>query len=204
MRALRVGLTGGIGAGKSLALKAVARLGATTIDADDIARAQARKGGAAYRGIVRAFGREVLRTDGRIDRAKLAERVFSDVSARRRLERITHPLVKQELIRRLKAARRTAVAAVPLLFEVGVQSLFDVTMTIEAARSVRRRRVSRRDGLTEAQVAARIKTQLPSSARLRRADIVVRNDEAKSRFLSKVRFYYQAFELLSHGAAAVK
>ena len=202
MRALRVGLTGGIGAGKSLALAEFARLGATAIDTDEIAREQAKKGGAAYGKIVKAFGRSILKADGSIDRQKLGERVFKRPVERKRLERITHPLVRKETARRLQAAKdAVAIVAVPLLFEAGMERDFDVTLTIEAPAATRRRRVVARDAVAAAAVGARMRAQLSEVSRRRKADVAIRNDGAKRIFLRTIRSYYKGLELLRHGAA---
>lgn len=196
MRALKIGLTGGIGAGKSLACRELSALGAEVVDADAIARAQSKPGGAAYRAIGRAFGTH--------DRAAIAEKVFADPKARRKLEKLTHPLVVREMHRRLKAAKRVVIGAAPLLFEAKLEKMFDLTVTIEAPESVRRRRVAKRDSLAEAQIRARMKAQLSENARARRADVVWRNDGDKKRFIKQVRSYYRAFELLRHGAEAAQ
>lgn len=202
MRALTIGLTGGIGAGKSLALSEFARLGAAAIDTDEIAREQARKGGAAYGKIVKAFGRSILNADGSIDRKRLGERVFKKPAQRRRLERITHPLVRNETSRRLKAAKdNIAVVAVPLLFEAGMEKDFDVTLTIEAPAATRRRRVMARDSVAAAAVGARMKAQLSEGSRRLKADVAILNRGSKTDFLRTIRSYYKGLELLRHGAA---
>ena len=201
MRALTVGLTGGIGAGKTLALAEMSRLGATVVDSDAIAHAQARPGGTAYKRIVKAFGRGILGKKGEIDRRRLGERVFKSAGERRKLEEITHPLVINEIFRRQKAAKNLVVTAIPLLFESRLEKKFDLTVTIETPEAVRRKRVAHRDGLTEAQVAARMKVQLASSARAARADVVISSAGSKKDFLTSLRSYYRAIALLRHGAA---
>lgn len=197
MRALTIGVTGGIGAGKSLACLTVKNAGSVVIDTDELAREQAKPGGIAHRPIVKAFGTA--------DRKKLAEIVFKHAAKRRKLEKITHPLILKELARRLKAAKETlAFVAVPLLFETKLEKLFDVTMTIEAPEAVRRRRVAKRDALTEAQIRARMRAQLSEKERVRRADVVLRNSGSKPKFLATVRSYHRALTLLRQGAAAAR
>jgi dephospho-CoA kinase len=203
-KTLKVGVTGGIGSGKSSALSATRRWGAAVVDADEIAREQARPGGEAFRRIVKAFGKSILDEEKAIDRKKLGAIVFKDAAKRRKLERITHPLVLKELSRRLKAAKGVAYAAVPLLFESGAESLFDLTMTIEAPAAARRRRVARRDALSEAQVGERIAAQMTEKERASRADVVIRNDGSKMNFLKKVREYHRALSLLRHGAETAR
>jgi dephospho-CoA kinase len=194
---LKVGVTGGIGSGKSLACDAVKRLGGVVIDTDVIARAQAKPGGQAHRRIEKAFGTT--------DRKALAGMVFNDPAKRRKLERITHPLIMKEVARRMKAAKNKVVyVAVPLLFEAKLEKLFDVTMTVEAPKAARLRRISKRDGMTRAKALARMNAQLPDSARRLRADVVLENFGAKAPFVDKVRSYHRALTLLRHGAAAAR
>lgn len=202
MRALTVGVTGGIGAGKNLALVAVRRAGGAIVDTDEIARDQAKPGGAAYAKIVKAFGKTILNADRTIDRKKLGEIVFKSAAKRSRLERITHPLILKETFRRLKAARQVVYAAVPLLFEAGLEKMFDVTMTIEAPEKLRRKRVAKRDALTQAQVGERLAAQLNEKERIARADLVLRNTGSRSGFSRDVRSYHRAFSLLRKGAGA--
>jgi dephospho-CoA kinase len=198
MRALTVGLTGGIGAGKSLAARAVARF----VDTDEIARDQAKPGGSAYKQIVKAFGKSILNRDRTIDRKKLGDVVFRDAAKRRALEKITHPLVLKEMRRQMKQAKDIVYVAVPLLFEANLEKEFDVTMTIEAPRALRMRRVCRRDGLSPAQVGERMKAQMKERERMARADVVLRNSASKDKFFAEFRGYHRALSLLRSGAAA--
>lgn len=184
MRPLTIGLTGGIGAGKSLALSAFS---GKRLDADQLARDTFPKAA-----IEKAFGTS--------DRKELAKLVFADPAKRRKLEKLTHPRVVAAMKRELSKGD-VVVCAVPLLFEAKLEKLFDVTVTIEAPENVRRRRVAKRDALTEAQIRARMKAQLSEAERTRRADVVIRNEGKKSEFLAKVRSYDRAFALLRHGAA---
>lgn len=197
---LLIGLTGGLGAGKSEALKAFARAGADTISLDRIARELSRKGGPIHRAATRAFGRGVLKAGGELDRRALARKVFRDPAARRRLEGLAHPVILRELGRRLaRARRRVAVVDAPLLFEAGLERLFDVTMLVTAPRRLRLERVRRRDGMTAGEFAARARAQLPEAAKRRRADVVVANDRGLSALRRAAREYYMAFELISAG-----
>lgn len=197
MRNLVIGLTGGIGAGKSLALAEFARCGAAAIASDEIAREQARPGGPAFPRIVRAFGRGVLDPGGAIDRRELAARAFLTPARRRRLERLTHPHILREMRRRLARARGVAVVDVPLLFEKGVEGRFDATLLIDAKPRTRLLRVMRREGLSRAEVRRRMSAQLPDSAKRRRADVVLPNEGSREALRARVREYYGAFVLLS-------
>lgn len=199
MKRLVIGLTGGIAAGKSLALRQFSRCGARTISLDDIAREQARKGGPAYRAIVSAFGPAVLGAGGEIDRRGLGRRVFVSTAARRKLERLTHPLILREMRRRIKkegGGRRPCVVDVPLLFEAGLEKEFDLTMLIAAKKKVQMSRLMKRDRLSRSEAGSRIAAQMPLSAKERRADVVVSNAGPRKNFRRSITQYYRALELI--------
>ena len=183
---LKIGLTGGIGSGKSLALSHLERLGAAVVDSDAIARAQAARG-PVRRALARAFGTA--------DRAAIAKLVFSDAAARRRLERVTHPAILAELRRRLRRAKGVVVADVPLLFEAGLEGEFDAVLTVSASRSARLERLRAR-GLPRAAALARMKAQLSDRAREKRADVVLRNDGTPDDFKAEVARYYRGLRLM--------
>lgn len=195
-----IGLTGGIGAGKSLALREFARRGAETLSLDELAHELSRHGGPLHRRITAVFGRGVLDARGEIDREALGVRVFKDPRQRRRLERITHPLILKEMRARLRRARGpVAVVDVPLLFETGLQSTFDVSLLVTAPKSRRISRVLRRGGLTRSQIKGRMFAQMSDAARSRLADVVVKNGGTKKDFLRSIGRYYRAFELMAVG-----
>lgn len=186
-----------------MALAEFKKRGAETVDTDALARAQARKGGAAYRAIVRAFGRGILRADGEIDRAKLGGIVFSSPAARRRLERLTHPPILTEVKRRAALARGVLIVDVPLLFEGRHERRFDATIQVSAPLASRLARVARRDGITRAQALARSRAQLPDARREARADVVVRNDGTQSEFRRTIAAYAAGLKLLQKGEQTV-
>src|SRR5579862_7538479 len=130
---ITIGLTGGLGTGKSTALAELKRLGAATVCADELAHELSTKGGAVSRAVRRLFGAGYLRADGSVDRAALARRVFTDPAARARLERAAHPLILREARKRL-ARQRSAVAVVdaPVLFEGRLERQFDLTVVVSA------------------------------------------------------------------------
>lgn len=202
-RPLIVGLTGGIGSGKSLALETLRRQGAEVLDLDALARQQARKGAPVFKKIVRAFGKDILAANGELDRKKLAAVVFKSPALRRKLERMTHPPILKELVRRKKQARGVLVVDVPLLFERGHQALFDATLVVSAPLSVRLARVAKRDAATRAQALARAKAQLTDARREALADVVVRNDGGRRAFVEKISEYGDAFRLLQQGEQTV-
>jgi len=171
-----IGLTGGIGMGKSTAAAAFRRAGIPVFDADqEVHRLQAR-GGAAVAPIAAAFP-GVIR-DGAVDRARLREVVTSDFAALKRLEAIVHPLVREGERRFLARAHRKGhklvVLDIPLLFETGGDRRVDEVVVVSAPADVQRARVRLRRGVTDAQAHALIARQMPDAEKRRRADIVVR------------------------------
>lgn len=174
----RIGLTGGIGAGKSVASRRLAELGAVVVDADDLARVAVAPGTVGFDAVVEEFGPEVLDADGRLDRVALAALVFSEVSARTRLERIVHPQV-----RRLGAEREAAAAArdpqavvvheIPLLVETGQADRFELVVVVHAPAVLRLERLVRLRGMSREEAEARIAAQASDDQRLAAADVVL-------------------------------
>jgi dephospho-CoA kinase len=178
--ALRIGLTGGIGSGKSTVLQMLAAHGAATIDADAISRASTATGGAAIPLITQRFGPEFVAPDGALDRARMRERAYADPDARRRLEEIIHPLVGQEVERQAQAAlaegRRCIVFDIPLLVESGRwRSRVDRVLVVDCAPATQVARVVARSALAPAEVEAIIAAQAPRALRLAAADLVICN-----------------------------
>ena len=177
---LRVGLTGGIGAGKSEVSRRLAALGAVVLDADKAARAVVEPGTPGLARIVAAFGPGVLRADGSLDRAKLAEIVFADAAARGRLNAIVHPLVHEHM----RAAEAAAVQAngddivvvhdVPLLAEGDRGGEFDLVIVVDVPPEDQVQRLASR-GMPEDQARARMAAQATREQRLAVADIVIDN-----------------------------
>ncbi len=176
-RALRVGLTGGIGSGKSTVAGLLAARDAHIVDADVIAREVVEPGTPGFDAIVAAFGAELLTADGALDRALLAERVFNDPDARGTLEAIMLPQVAQTAAQRMEAAAPGGVAVydVPLLVEEGMEDLFDCVMVVETPHALRLARLQRR-GLTREDAESRIASQAGDEERRQVADIVLLNN----------------------------
>ena len=170
-----IGLTGGLGAGKSEALRALGELGAATLSTDEVAHEVLAS---EQEAVVERLGPEVA-PDGRVDRALVAERVFGDGDARAWLEGLLWPRVGARVIEwraEVEAARpapRAAVVEVPLLFESGMESVFDGTIAVVAEESERERRAAARG---HAAVAGRERRQLSQSEKSQKADYTVRND----------------------------
>lgn len=177
-RPLAIALTGGVGCGKSEAGRILAGMGLSVCDADDVARSVVKKGSAALAEIVTRFGAMVLRPDGELDRRGLAKRVFASADERRDLERIVHPRVREEMTRwreHCRAEGRDAVGIIPLLFETGGQSGWDVVMCVSASTERALERLVSR-GWTRAESEARMAAQWPVEKKESGADLVVRNE----------------------------
>ncbi len=159
---LLVGLTGGIGAGKSTVAEMLARRGAVVVDADAVARDVVEPGQPAFDAVVARFGADLVGPDGRLDRAKLGERVFTDPDARRDLEDLTHPAINAEFLRRVGEAPADAIVVldVPLLVESATASTrgYQAVVVVEAPRQVRLARLEER-GVARADAEARMAAQ---------------------------------------------
>ncbi|GAA0425568.1 dephospho-CoA kinase [Actinoplanes capillaceus] len=185
---LRVGLTGGIGAGKSAVARRLAERGAVIIDADLLSREVVQPGTEGLAEIVAAFGPGVLTPDGELDRPALGAEVFGDEEARRRLERIIHPRVRQRTVELTRAAGADAVVVndVPLLAEVGLAPTYHLVIVVTADRDVRLERLTSLRGMTAAEAAARIDAQTDDDHRRAVADVVLENDTGLDRLHARV------------------
>ncbi|MQA27565.1 MAG: dephospho-CoA kinase [Micromonosporaceae bacterium] len=174
---LKVGLTGGIGAGKSAVAARLAHLGATVVDADVLAREVVAPGSEGLAEIVAEFGDEVLAPDGSLDRPALAATVFGDDAARRRLEQVIHPRVRRATAGRIADAPPDAIVVndVPLLVETGLAPTFDLVIVVEAPEGARIERLLRGRGMTREQAAGRIAAQASAEQRRAAADVVLDN-----------------------------
>jgi dephospho-CoA kinase len=175
---ITVGLTGGIGAGKSEVARLLAGHGAVVVDADELAREAVAPGTPGLAAVVAEFGPEVLAADGSLDRAALGEIVFSDPRRRAALEKIVHPYVGRRSSQLMAAAPADAVVVydVPLLVENRLQDAYDVVVVVDAPDELRLRRLVELRGMPEADARERMAAQASRQARLAVADHVVAND----------------------------
>ena len=170
-----VGLTGGIGSGKTTASDRFRALGVTVVDADVEARRVVEPGEPALRAVVARFGEEVLTADGRLDRPRLRRRVFHDAGERRWLERLLHPLVNGRMAEQLRQAdSRYALLVNPLMRARDPRA--DRILVVDAPEEAQLRRTMRRDGVDEAQARATVAAQVGRKQRLAFADDVIVND----------------------------
>ena len=183
---LVVGLTGGIGAGKTLAAQFFSQLGAIVIDADQLARAVIKPGTRGFTEVVARFGSTII-NNGDIDRKALAKIVFADPDARKDLEAIIHPLVLEEFDEAVESleADEIMVYEIPLLAETAAAGRFDFVVTIEADLGIRRQRLFDR-GLLAEDIENRIASQASPEARADVADVVIINDGDEDDLLRKI------------------
>ena len=179
-RLTTVGLTGGIATGKSTTLERWRSLGAASLDADEYAHRALTPDTPTWEEVVRAFGNEILNPDRTVNRPKLGDIVFADDGKRDVLNRIIHPAVDRmwrEDIERLKrdGQAQVAVVAIPLLYEVGVESRFDCVVTVACSEQTQLSRLAM-NGLNKTQARARIRAQWPLATKMDRADFVIWND----------------------------
>ena len=175
---IKVGLTGGIGSGKSEVARLLAEHGAVVVDADALAREALAPGSPGSAAVVEEFGPEVLAADGSIDRARLGRLVFADAAGRAALEAIVHPYVGRRSAELMAAAPADAVVVydVPLLVETGQQDGFEVVVVVDAADETRLRRLVDVRGMPEQDARERMAAQASREARLAVADHVLPND----------------------------
>jgi dephospho-CoA kinase len=190
-----IGLTGGIGSGKSTVSRFLAELGATIIDADTIGHEVFKPGTEAWQEVVAAFGQQITATNGTIDRKKLGTRVFSDPEARTELNQIMHPRIVEVVKARLEKYRKQGVSVVvleaPLLVEAGWTSFVDEVWVTTASEDTILKRLRERTGLSEAESRACIRSQLPPEEKRKQADVVIDTDCNLNELRTKVRELWQ-------------
>ncbi len=186
---LRVGLTGGIAAGKSLAAATLRDLGALVIDGDALAREVVEPGTEGLAAVVDAFGPEILDGAGRLDRPALAAVVFSDEAKRKILNGIVHPAVRARAgeLEQQAAAETIVVHDMPLLVETGQHGSFDFVLVIDAPEQERIRRMAADRGMSEEAARARIAAQASAEERAAVADVVLMNDGTADELVEAVR-----------------
>jgi len=194
---MRVGLTGGIGSGKSEVAKIFAELGAFVIDTDELAREAVAPGSAGLREVA-AIWPQVVR-EGALDRQALAAIVFADDAQRERLNAIVHPEVRRLAAERERAAApgQLVVQVIPLLFEVGLDARMDASVVVVAPDAARLARVLARDGVDEAHARARMAAQISPDAARRRAGYVIENDADLATLRERTAAVYESLKRLA-------
>lgn len=199
---LKVGLTGGIGAGKSEVSRLLVEHGAVLIDADRIAREVVAPGTPGLAAVVEAFGEDVLAEDGSLDRPKLGSIVFADPDRLAVLNSIVHPLVGARSRELEEAAAEDAVVVhdVPLLTENGLAPLYDVVVVVDASPETQLDRLVRLRGMTEEDARARMAAQATRDKRREIADIVIDNDVPREELQRRVKDVWDELVRRAHGA----
>ena len=186
-----IGLTGGIGSGKSTVAKRLVELGATEIDADLLAREVVAPGSDGLKEVAERFGSDLISQDGSLDRVKLAERAFSSEENRKDLEGILHPKIQQLSRERIAAASGLVIYTIPLLVETGSKLPFDKIVAVSAPEKVRVDRLVTGRGMSEEQARARIAAQATDEERAAIADFVIDSNCSMADLLEQVDRLFQ-------------
>lgn len=195
---LIIGLTGGIGSGKTAASDYFQTLGIEVVDADLVARAVVQPETTAWQQIKAHFGPDVLQADGQLNRAWLRQQVFADPAQRRWLESVTHPAIRTEIINQLtQITSAYGMLVSPLLFESGQHQLVDRVLLIDVPVELQRHRTQQRDHNSAAQVDAIIAAQLPRQARIDQADDLITNDQSLEHLQQACQALHQRYLTLS-------
>ena len=199
---LRVGLTGSIAVGKSFVSSVLAELGCQVLDADATAREAVAPGSVGLKAVVSAFGPEILRDDGTLDRARLGQIVFADEGKRQLLNSILHPLIIAEQDEWLRACEREdahgiAVIDAALMIESGGSSRFDKLIVVHCREEVQLERLTRRDGLTREEAARRIAAQMPQREKVRHADYLIETSGTREETRARTEAVYEQLRELA-------
>lgn len=198
---LIVGITGGIGSGKSAVTQRFEQHDITVVDADLAARVIVAPGRPALAAIAEHYGADILQPDGCLDRAALRGRVFSDARERAWLEQLTHPLIGQEIVDQIEASRSPyTILSSPLLLETSQRDLVNCVVVVDVPEDIQLRRTMQRDSNDEAQVKRIMAAQISRADRLAQADIVIDNSRSLSELDSLVEELHKEFLLRAEAA----
>lgn len=193
-----VGLTGGIGSGKTTVANLFAEEGVDLVDADIVAREVVAKGSKGLEAIIAHFGTEIVTGAGELDRAKLRQRVFSDEQARQWLNQLLHPMIRQEMLSQVENATSDyVIMVVPLLFENGLDRLVHRTLVVDISPELQISRTVKRDNVDATQVNNIINSQCSRSEKLARADDIIDNQGEISTLKQEVQALHQRYLQLS-------
>ena len=189
---LRIGLTGGIGSGKSTVASLFVMRGVPVIDTDEIARSLTEPGQEAYEQIIQAFGDTILDQHHRIDRNRLRERVFDNADERRRLEAVLHPRIRATVKEKLSTLDAPyGIVIVPLLIESGFTDLVDRVLVVDTMENVQVKRTASRSGLSEAEIRKIMSAQATRAQRLQQANDVIENNGDRKQLEAEVERMHQ-------------
>jgi dephospho-CoA kinase len=193
---LIVGLTGGVASGKTTVSRVLKEEGAYIIDADQMARELVRPHTPAWRKLVRAFGKDILREDGSLHRKKLADKVFTNLRQRKLLNQILHPRIRKEMERRAKEIGQKDPEAVvvidaPLLVELGDHRKMDKLIVVTSTQTQQIERLKERDGISSEEALRIFSSQMPVEDKVKLADFVIRNEGSLQETKKKTREVYK-------------
>jgi len=198
-----IGITGGVGSGKSSAADIVRNYGFPVIDADKIARDLMVPGQKLHWQVIEEFGDEIVDDTGALDREKLGHLIFSDDNYRRRLDAITHPVIveqmKSSLDELMEEDFRAIVSDVPLLYEVSIEDWFDEVWVIWCDRSERLRRLTVRDEISEGEAMRRLRSQIPLQKKVKLADRVIDNSKSLFHLKRQINCILKDLKLVNSG-----
>lgn len=195
---LKIGLTGGIGSGKSTVGDHFLKLGVPVIDADQIAHQLVEPGQPALAKIILHFGKDIVDADGRLDRARLRQLVFSDAGQRKVLEAILHPLVGEEMQRRASTLHDPyCVLSIPLLLENGLDKEVDRVLVVDTTPQLQLARAAQRDAASRENIQAIIASQIDRQSRLEAADDIIHNDGDIPSLLAQVNELHAKYLLMA-------
>jgi dephospho-CoA kinase len=198
LRPYIVGLTGGIGSGKSTACALFAELGVEIVDADHVSRSVVAPGSPALQQLREQFGDAVVTRDGSLDRAWLRSRIFSDAAVRQQVEALLHPLIRSAMLEQIQRSRSAwLILAAPLLLENRAYDFVDRVLVIDADEAIQVARTSKRDHASEDEVRRIMQVQLPRSERLARADDVISNNGDTASLRRQVQEYSTLYQKLA-------
>ncbi len=191
---IKIAVTGGAGSGKSTVCKVFKKLDVIVFNADKFARDIVQKDRPAYHKIIEYFGKQLIEKNGRLNRRLLREIITTDHHAKNILERIVHPeiisLMKEKLLDAQKSGRNIAIE-VPLLFELGLENLFDLSVMVYSSKEHKIKRLENRDSVTRQNALDLIELQMADKEKIKRSDFVIQNDDSKEQLEKNVKKLYE-------------
>lgn len=196
-----IGVTGGIGSGKTEVCRIFERLGVPVLFADLIAKEISNYDPRVHQLLVKLLGRQAYTSDGVLDRAYVASRVFSSTVTQKKINGIIHPRVEEEVKRKCaeleREGTRLAIVEAALIYEAGFDRFLDAVVVVDAGEEARIDRAAKRDGLSRTSVLERMNSQMDPLAKLKKADYIIHNDGTTEELEQKVKFLYSIFQNLT-------
>jgi dephospho-CoA kinase len=192
--AIRIAVTGGAGSGKSTVCKILEKLGLMVFSADQIAREVVQKDTVAYHKIIEYFGKQVIEKDGLLNRSLLRKIITTDDHAKKILENIVHPeiiLLMKKILCEAEKSHQNIAIEVPLLFELGLENLFDLTVMVYSSREHKIKRLENRDNVTRQNALDLIKLQMADQEKIKRSHFLIQNDDSKEQLEKNVKKLYE-------------